>query len=493
MQRFARARNAISGLTEDGEYLCPGWASPEVISLAHGEGVRRPHPSVVAAGVRALLDTDSGALDNYLYLREFNELTEAIVANFTDEGIPAETARNVCLDSGNTRLFLGFFNALAEPGEMFLVPQMYYQAISMWADVSRVVLARVPTQRAHAYKLTGTDLRAWYEANVLTGRCPMPRGLIIFNPGYTGSLYDQAELAEIAEFVLEHDLIVLEDAIFTETEFTGERIVHLASLPGMADRVVTVDGGSKAYGLANIRIGWGCGPADVIARMNYFTMATSITIPHVAKAMALAALRGPRSYLDGNVRECMRRAELVENLLGRINDAVADALGFQPAAPFFEVAHQPRAGHSTLVAAPGIQGLRTPDGTIIADSVDLTRYFLAAERVCFSPALSNGFDDTTVRISFGCLGVEHTWRVPHRAEARAAGGTLLGYLDPSLPAAQVDRLLAAAGIDPNWSTPDDDNAGFAAGREVITEALIGRVLPAAVRLAIDNKSQLTAG
>jgi aspartate aminotransferase len=261
----------------------------------------------------------------------------------------------------------------------------------------------------------------------------------------------------------------------------------------MSERVVTLNGGSKAYGLANIRIGWGCGPADIIQRMNYYTMATSITVPHVAKVMAHAALEAPRAYLDGNIRECMSRAALVEDLVEHVNDQVNEALGFVPDTQFFRIAHRPKAAHSTLVSGQGLQGLSLPDGGMCIDSIDVTRYFLGAGKVCFSPALSNGFDDCTVRVSFGCLGWEHTYAETRRAETRAAVHALLTALPVATDEAEVLRRMRKAGIDPSWDCADDTNEGFALGREMIRDAFVNRIAPAAARLALHNRELLAAG
>lgn len=490
IQRFNRTRKAISGLAEDGTPIGPGWFDPQVVSLAHGEGVRRPHSSVVAAGVRALVDSVESSLDNYRYLKPFKALDDKLTETYIAEGIDAQTAGNLCLDSGNTRLFFGFFHAVAEPGSIFLVPRAYYQAINMWCDISDVQLRWVDTSADNDYKLTADDLESWYDRNVRQGIGVAPRGILLFNPGYTGSVYQPHELAALAEFVERQNLVVLEDSIFSNTEFEGYRTTHLASFDGMAQRVVTINGGSKAYGLANIRIGWGCGPKAIIDRMNYYTMATSITVPHLAKAMALAALEAPRAYLDGNIRECMTRAALVEDLMTEVNQQVADAVGFEPRIPFFRVAHQPKAAHSTLVSGNGMAGLRLPDGSTITDSVDVTRHFLQQGKVCFSPALSNGFDDCTVRVAFGCLGWEHTYPETRLADTRAAVHVLLKEMPFGTDETELLARMRAAGIDPAWNCREDTNEGFALGREVIREAFTHRIAPVAVRLAEANRQLL---
>lgn len=487
---FRRGRDAISGLDSKGMQESAGWFDPEVISLAHGEGIRRPHPSVVAAGVNALLDSRENSLDNYLYLRRADAFEDAVTELFKSQGIAEDIAGNLCVDSGVTRLFYDFFHAVAEPGDVFLTAQTYYQGINMWCDLAGIQLESVETAAENDHKLTRAALERWYERYVGTGRVRRPRGIILFNPSYTGALCDAEELAALGEFAVEQDLVVLEDAIFSRTEFPGHRSVRLASLPGMADRVVTVDGGSKAYGLANIRIGWACGPGDIVARMNYHAMAASMTVPSLAKAMALAALRAPDAYLQGNARECRARAALVTELVDAVNEEVALAVGFAPRTPFLRVAHQPKAGHSILLDGNGMRGLRLPDGSIVQDNTDVTRYFLKEEKVCFSPAISNGFTDCTLRVSYGCLGSEHTYAHPRRAEIRATAQAVLHHADPLASETALDPRLRQVGIDLDWSCPDDANDGFEAGRAMIREAFLNRITPAAVRLALDNKDAI---
>jgi aspartate aminotransferase len=489
---FTRARDAISGADAGPEGVAGGWMNPEVISLAHGEGVRRPHNTVVAAGVRALLDTRESSLDNYLYLKPFPALEEELTRHFIAAGIPEEAASSLCIDSGNTRLFFGFFYAVGNPGDVFMVPRGYYQAVNMWADIASVFLETVETRRSNSYKFTREDLERFYRDRVDTGEIRPPKGLILFNPSYTGAVYSVAELAEIASFIEERDLVVLEDAIFRETEFPGYASTYLASIPGMDRRVVAVNGGSKAYGLANIRIGWACGPKFIVDRMRYFTMATSITVPHIAKAMALAALRAPVAYLEGNTRECMTRVRLVSDLFDEINCLVEQALGFRPAAPLLEIAHQPRAAHSVLVSCDGMAGLATQGGRRITNSIDITRHFLLDCKVCLSPGFSNGFTDCTVRIAFGCLGWEHTYAYPKHDELVASAAALLGEVYPDEDNDALTHRTAMMGIDPSWTAADDLNPGFEGGREELREAIGRRLGPSVVRLAVQNADLLAA-
>lgn len=490
IQSFMRARDAISGKDANGEVMTSGWMDAGVISLAHGEGVRRPHHTVVAAGIRALLDTQESSLDNYLYLKPFPDFESELTSGFIADGVPEDVAANLCIDSGNTRLFLGFFHAVGDPGDVFLVPRGYYQAVNMWADISSVYLEPVRTRREDDYKFSRDALERFYRDRVETGEVRPPKGLILFSPSYTGAVYSSEELQDIAEFMEEHDLVALEDAIFRSTEFSGQPSPYLSSIPAAAQRVVTINGGSKAYGLANLRIGWGCGAQWIIEAMRYYSMATSITVPHIAKAMALAALRAPASYLEGNIKELSARAQLVSELIDEINAQVETALGFSPVTPLIEVAHQPQAAHSTLVSCAGMAGLRTSSKEIIRDSADITRHFLQGAKVCLSPAVSNGFEDCTLRIAFGCLGWEQTYNYPQRDEQIASAYSVLEQYFPDQTHDDLTERLRKTGISPTLTSFDDVNPGFEGGRQELTEAVGVRLGSAIVRLALANRDLL---
>lgn len=485
----ARCQRALLGEDGDGRKVHAGMFDEGVISFAHGEGMRRPHASVVAAGVRALLDTEASALDGYRFLQRLEPLEEAIAATFMADGIEASVARNVCVDSGTTRLFLAFLHAAAHRGDTFVVAPTYYYPLSSWCELAGVHLACLPTRRSSDYKLTRADLEAWYARG---DQVASLRGLFLFNPTPTGAIYSRHELEAIAGFVEAHDLVALEDCIFALTEYEAptER-PHLASCPGMAERVVTISGGSKAHGLANVRVGWGCGPAAMVDAMRDYSVTTSATVPQVAQQMALAALRVPPDYHRADAAEARDRAALIIDLVAAVNRAAGSS---GPGGdPVVAVEHVPRAGHSILLSFEGMRGLRCSDGTEIADSVDVTRFFLREAGVALAPGLANGFGGCQMRLCFACVGVRHTYPFSRADELRAAlaevaalsGGPALGRWSNSLPALGA----VAAGFGPESGS----NPGYAGGRAAIRTAFLDRIAPALGRLVARNRSQVAAG
>ncbi|MGH3940944.1 MAG: S-methyl-5-thioribose-1-phosphate isomerase [Pseudonocardiaceae bacterium] len=102
LNRLWAARDVLDGIDQDGRRVHPGMSDPGVISMAHENGTRRPHATVVAAGIAALLETERGSLDDYLFHQPHEEFEAAVTADFREQGVPAEIAGNLCVDSGTT-------------------------------------------------------------------------------------------------------------------------------------------------------------------------------------------------------------------------------------------------------------------------------------------------------------------------------------------------------------------------------------------------------
>jgi aspartate aminotransferase len=485
IHRLNRARLVLSGLDEDGAPAHPGMFDSDVISFAHGEGVRRPHPRVIYAGVRALLDTDESSLDNYLFLKAFPQFEDRIARDFMSQGIDEQIARNVIIDSGTTRLFCAWLGVVSKPGDIFLAAPTFYHGLAKWCHLFRTMLICVPTQRANQYKLTRYDLERFYSTRIRSGELRRPKGLFLFNPTQTGAIYTSTELEELADFALANDLQMVEDCVFLHTCYDDEPVPHLALFKNVSSRVVTFDGGSKAYSLANIRIGWACGPQLLIDAMKAYSVATSATIPHIAKAMALAAMEAEDLYFDVNRNECRERALLVRDCVVKINSTIVKEAGKRIGSVPIRVEHMPRAGHSILLSFNRFRGLRGWQGEPIRDSIDLVRYLLSEARVAFCPGLSSGFSDCTVRLCFGCVGLEYTYQGSKRAEALQALKAVLPFL--KLRSLKLQNAIAAECTD---LTDAQQNDGFQRGRTLTREALLERVLPALVALAMERSHDI---
>jgi aspartate aminotransferase len=485
--RLTRCRNVLQGKDEGGAIAHPSMFDRDVISFAHGEGVRRPHPRAVAAGVHSILDTVNSSLDNYLFLARLPELDEAIRSFFEQEGLTRDHTKHLCIDAGTTRVLYSCLATVCGHGDTVLVGPGYYHPLASWCYYLGLNLGSVSTCAAHGFKVTPAALADWYAwARRNEARSyRRPRVLLLFNPTMTGAIYSAEECQALSSFAEGSGLIVLEDAIFRGTEFNSEsRGGWFANSASRSSPVVTIAGVSKAFGLANLRVGWASGPKAVIESMNDYCVATSPAIPQVAKQMTVAALGAPGEYIRDNAEECRLRAELVSQLVYELDGAVCNAGGRDPGT--ISVAHPPMAAHSLLVSMNGLAGNTVGGGrSVIRDSVDLARLLLQHAKVAVSPCFSTGFNDCTVRLSFGCIGADLTYEESSEREAKE-----LMNSSPSLSAAIVDsaRLKSDGHAFPSAEERVDlwegDGAvrGFEKGRELITDAFQDRMIPSLVSL-----------
>ncbi|WP_368502644.1 pyridoxal phosphate-dependent aminotransferase (plasmid) [Alkalihalophilus sp. As8PL] len=457
-----RARNVLSGEDENGKGNHPGQFDDGVISFADGEGMRRPHPSVLGAAIKGFFETEVTSLEKYFFKKKHVELENAISNDFKKQGIYRENTKNLCISSGTSNLFNSFFYSVSEPGDTFLTTPGFYHSLVNWCVINKIDLDILPFDSSNNCKISKAQIENW----VVENPHKKLRGLILFNPTYFGAVYTAKELEELSRYVQEKELVVIEDSIFSKTIFEGE-IVHLSSFQSSCNNVVTVDGGSKAFGLANLRIGWACGPEKIIERMNFHVQATQVNVPHIIKEMALAALNAPSVYLKTNNIELKRRKDYLISSIEEINKSLEEK--FSIVSPI-NVLHSPQSGHSILISLDKLKPKLIERN--IYDSIDLTRYFLEECKVAFSPGLSMGFDGYKLRISYGCLGLENTYETSLRYEKMNMVNDLVKMKVIEFP----EKDLSLKDLEREISND------FLKSNSIISEGLIERVLPSLISL-----------
>jgi aminotransferase len=172
--------------------------------------------------------------------------------------------------------------ALLNPGDKVLYHQPCYVSYHPGVTLAHGVAIPVPTRVDDGFALNAEDIeRAWSPGcKVLMMNLPC-------NP--TGGVCDRARLEAIARFAVEKDLIVLSDEIYSELVYDG---VHtsIASLPGMRDRTLFLHGFSKAFAMTGFRIGYACGPAELIDAMMKVHQYSMLCAPILSQEAAVEAL-----------------------------------------------------------------------------------------------------------------------------------------------------------------------------------------------------------
>ncbi len=160
---------------------------------------------------------------------------------------------------GATEAIAASVIGLVEPGSEVLVIEPFYDSYSpviAMAGCHRVAVPMVADGSGFAIDVEA--LRAAVTPNT--------RALILNSPhNPTGSVASAEELAAIAELAIAHNLLVITDEVYENLVFDGLRHLPLAALPGMAERTVTISSAAKMFNVTGWKIGWACGPADLIA------------------------------------------------------------------------------------------------------------------------------------------------------------------------------------------------------------------------------------
>lgn len=187
-------------------------------------------------------------------------LRQAIAAQRTRHyGIDYDPDTEVLVTVGGTEAIAAAVIGLVEPGSDVLIIAPFYDSYSpviAMAGCRRVVVPLAPDN--HGFAIDIDRLRA-----AIT---PATRALILNSPhNPTGMVASHDELTAIATLAVEHDLLVITDEVYEQLTFDGHQHRPLAGYPGMADRTVTISSAAKMFNCTGWKIGWACGPADLIA------------------------------------------------------------------------------------------------------------------------------------------------------------------------------------------------------------------------------------
>ncbi|HEX3591618.1 MAG TPA: pyridoxal phosphate-dependent aminotransferase [Pseudonocardiaceae bacterium] len=188
------------------------------------------------------------------------ELRAAVAAHRTRYGIEYDPDTEVLVTVGATEAITAALLALVGPGDEVLVVEPYYDsyaaAVALSGATRRVVGLREAEDGRFALDVAALRAAVTQDTKALLLNSP-------HNP--TGTMFTESELAEVAALCVEHDLIAITDEVYEHLIYDGRAHVPLATLPGMAERTVTVSSAGKTFNCTGWKIGWACGPAELVA------------------------------------------------------------------------------------------------------------------------------------------------------------------------------------------------------------------------------------
>ena len=173
---------------------------------------------------------------------------------------------------------------MLDPGDEVLIPQPSYVSYVPCTIMADGVPVIVELKNKNEFKLTVEDMEKKITDRTKILVMPFPN-----NP--TGSIMTREDLEPVAEFVKEHDLYVLSDEIYSELSYKGDH-VSIASLPGMRERTIVINGFSKGFAMTGWRLGYCCGPEAILKQMIKLHQFAIMCAPTTSQYAAVEGLRG---------------------------------------------------------------------------------------------------------------------------------------------------------------------------------------------------------
>jgi aspartate aminotransferase len=271
----------------------------DIIHLEIGEPDFDTPANVREAAKRAL---DEGAT-HYAPFPGIPPLREAIATDATARKAFGVTPDRVFVTVGGKGVMVYAILATIDPGDEVIVPDPGYPIYESLTRFVGGTPVPIPIRQEHDFRLDPGEL-----ASLVT---PRTRMIVINSPANpTGGVLTRGDLEAIAELAIRHDLIVLADEIYSRIVYDGEH-VSIASLPGMAERTVVLDGFSKTYAMTGWRLGYAIVPPALVEAYGTLIINTVSCAPTFAQIGATEALTGPQDAVDRMVAEFRVRRDLV--------------------------------------------------------------------------------------------------------------------------------------------------------------------------------------
>lgn len=327
-------------------------AGRRIFDLTVGEPDFDTPEHIKAEGIRAIRDGET----KYTPVNGTPRLREAIRERMRrTSGIEYVDAQITVGGGGKQVIYLAFAASL-DAGDEVIIPAPYWVSYPDMVRANDGTPVILETSADDRYKITPAQLR-----DAIT---PRTRWLVLNAPSNpSGVLYSREELEALGEVLAEADHVrILTDEIYDEIVFGNQRAVSLAeAVPGIRDRVLTVNGVSKSYAMTGWRLGYAVGDPGVIKAINLLQSQTSSCPSSITQAAAAEALTGDQSFVAEAVAVYRERRDRAVELVGEID-------GLTPV--------MPDGAFYLFVDCSELVGRRTPSGSVLRDDQDVTLFLL---------------------------------------------------------------------------------------------------------------------
>lgn len=253
----------------------------DTISLGVGEPDFVTPYHIRNAAINSLLDGETQYTPNRGLLPLRQEISRYLEERF---GTPYDPETDIVVTVGASESIDIALRALVAAGDEVLVPEPSYVSYSPSVVFAGGTPVGVKTDQSNGFRLTAESVRAAITSRTKALILPYPN-----NP--TGGIMERADLEALAQVVREKEILVISDEIYAELTYGENTHVSFASLPGMWDYTLTINGFSKAFAMTGWRVGYICGPATILSVLNKIHQYGILCAPRMGQVAALQALR----------------------------------------------------------------------------------------------------------------------------------------------------------------------------------------------------------
>lgn len=345
----------------------------DVIGFGAGEPDFDTPANIKEAGKKSI---DAG-FTKYMPVGGADDLKDAIIAKMKkDHGL--EYSRNeISVACGAKHSLYNISQALIQEGDEVIIPAPYWVSYPDQVVLAGGTPVFIETDETALFKITPAQLE-----KAIT---PRTKALILNSPcNPTGTSYTVDELKAIGQVCLKHDFLIISDDIYERLIYDGLMFANIVQVvPELKSRTMVVNGVSKTYAMTGWRIGYACGPKELIGAMTKMQSQSTSNATSIAQKAAVEALNGPQDAVAARIVEFeKRRTYIVERL-----NAMPGVTCFKSTGAFYVFPN-----FSTVYG-------KSFNGKVIANSTDFAAYLLEEAKVALVPGVAFGADKYT-RISY---------------------------------------------------------------------------------------------
>ena len=343
-------------------------AGQDIIGLGAGEPDFDTPDHIKNAAIEAIKNGET----KYTAVDGTPALKKAIAKKFYKDNSIEYNIDEIIVSVGGKQVLYNALMSSINPGDEVIIPSPFWVSYPDMVSLAGGVPIIVEGKEKNNFKIQPEDIRDKISTKT--------KWIIINSPSNpTGSSYSEEELRDIGNLLLEYEnIFVMSDDIYEKIIYDDFKFFSLAEVvPELKDRILTVNGVSKAYAMTGWRIGYAGGPKHLITAMSKLQSQSTSNPSSISQAAALAALEGPEEFLLERNERFKTRRDMVVKMLNECNGLSC----IKPSGAFY-----------VYPSCSGIIGKSSKEGKLIENSIDFSAYLLESVGVAVVPGSAFGAD-----------------------------------------------------------------------------------------------------